>query len=293
MLTALSNNGLSNNAKGLILGLISFAVFSVADAGGKWLTQSYTMPQIVGWEGLFALLCIAACAPFMGGYRLLFQTQRLDLHIGRAVCNLSITALIVLAFAHLQLATIYTLLFISPFISTLLAIPLFKEKVSIHGWAAIAVGFAGVLVIVRPGLVELNLWLLLPLVITLFIAGLWLFSRALPENENLLTLAVYPALFNFAVMLPISLYMSGMPALSDIPIFAGCGAMIMLGLITGATAFRIAKTSVVSPLHYTQMVWGIILGYLLFGDVPDMWTWAGAALIIGSGIYLLEIERRE
>lgn len=280
----------SNNLKGMILGLISFGAFAVSDATSKWLTVDYSTFQIMGLNNLFALLLVLILAPFWGGYRSVLKTRAPWAHAGRSICNVFISLTIITVFAHLQLATIYTLLFVSPFISTLLVIPLFQEQVSARGWISIIGGFVGVLIVLRPGFGEANIWLFVALLATLFIAGMWLCARALPEGENPLTLAVYPLLMNICVGVPIMLYSEGLPMAQDLIFFALCGCMLVLGLITGAEAFRLGKTSLVSPLHYTQMLWGIMFGFVLFGDVPDFWTLVGAVFIIGSGIFLIVSE---
>lgn len=283
---------LPRNTQAILLGILSFAAFAVSDATGKLLTDHYDVWQIIAWNALFTAGLILVASFFMQGPKVIAQTKCLKVHLLRGFCNLGVSILIVLAFMQLQLAVIYTLLFVAPFISSLLAVVFFREKLSIHGVLAICGGFTGVLVVMRPGVEALNLWLFIPLATTLFVSGLWLLSRLVPEDEPMLNLAFYPSTFNLVITLPISLYTAGLPGVYDLPYFFLCGIMLVTGLISGTYAFRMGKTSVISPLHYTQMLWGIVFGYLIFADVPDFWTLIGAVIIIGSGLYLIFKETR-
>jgi drug/metabolite transporter (DMT)-like permease len=283
---------LSSNLKGIILAIIGFSAFAMTDATVKFLSLEYHVLEILFWEAAFAVMLSILLSPWLGGLARTFRTKRRKIHLGRSLCNTAIGVLVTFAFAKLPLATCYTLIFVAPFVTTLLAVPVYKEKISRHCWLAIIAGFSGVLLVLRPGFAEIDPWLLLPLLSTLFIAGLFLFARALPEDESLHSLAFYPALSSVIFMAPFTVVLGHIPDWHALALFALAGSGVVLGLITTAMAFRIAKASVVSPLHYSQMLWAIGFGYVLFGDIPDIWTVAGATIIIGSGLYLISHERK-
>lgn len=280
-------SGLSNSYKGIIFALIGFSAYSFADVSAKILGEHYSAYQITAGVACFVLPFVTLLSPWLGGFKATFATQKRKLHFVRAVTNTIISILIVTAFARIDLATIYTILFIAPFIATLMSIVFFKEKVCKHGWIAIAGGFAGVLVVFRPGLIEFNMDLIYPLVASFFIAVMFMVSRALKSDETLLSLCLFPALSNFLLIAPIAYFHYGPVAPEHLVYLAFSGAMVIVGLLGVSRAFQIAKTSIVSPFHYSQILWAVILGYLFFGDVPDLWTIAGATLIILSGIYLV------
>ena len=283
---------LNNNFKGITLAIAGFSAFAISDATSKWLSHQYEPLQVVGMNALFAMITILVFAPFLGGLSNTLKTKKLHIHAGRSACNIILSILIVIAFSKLSLIAIYTLLFITPFVTTLLAIPIYKERVDKHGWIAIAIGFAGVLVVLRPGISDINQWLFLPLSMTLFVSILFLLARKLPNDETLLSLAFFPILTNFVIITPITFILYKFPPISHIFAFVICGITVVFGLICTTCAFRIAKASIISPIHYSQILWGIGFGYFLFEDIPDMWTLIGSAIIISSGIYLIEIERR-
>ncbi len=282
---------LSDNYKGIILVTIGFAAFSVSDACGKYLTQYYPLIEYIAINAFFALVILLVLSPKLGGLKKTLKTKKLRIHILRGLCNTIISVLVVGSFSKLSMAEAYTLLFVAPFITTLISIPVFKEQVNWHGWVAIIVGFIGVLVVLRPGFETINPWLFLPLLSTFFIAGMWLLSKYLDDQETLLSLAFYPACINMFILGSFSIPFFVMPNPVHIPIFTLSTSMVIIGIIGITTAFRIAKSSIVSPFHYTQMIWGILIGYIIFGDFPDIWTLLGASIIIGSGIYLIEKER--
>ena len=143
-----------------------------------------------------------------------------------------------------------------------------------------------------PGAADLNPDLLIPLVAAVFIALLFLCARPLGEEETLISLAFYPACTNVLLITPLVLSLYGLPALTDIPLYIIQAILIINGLTCTALAFRIGKASIVSPFVYTEIIWAIGFDYFLFKQAPAIWTIIGAGIIICSGIYLIESERR-
>jgi len=286
-------SNLSENIKGILLALLGYSAFAVSDAMAKYLSQYYAVVQIIGTVAIFTCALIVLISPFWkGGLRRALKTRHLKIHAVRGFCNIMISFLIVMSFAHLPLALVYTLVFTAPFITTLLAIPIFGEKVDPHGWAAIALGFAGTLIVFRPGFAFIDPMLILPPIVAIFVAGLHLAARALPKDEPYLTLAIFPALANLIIFAPPVFMFYELPDMKFIPVFLLQGIMLIIGFICVTRAFRLGKSSVVGPMHYTQILWGAGFGYLLFADLPDIWTVTGGAFIVGSGIYLIMCERR-
>ena len=283
---------LNNNFKGIILAIIGFTSFAMADANAKYLTQTYEPALIVGMVAIFTSSLCLVCSPFLGGLRNTLKTKKLKFHLLRGIMNVVAALMVVFSFSKLTLAGTYTMLFVAPFVISILAIPIFKEHVSKHGWIAIITGFIGVLIVVRPGVGDFNPYLLVPLVCTFFIAGLFLSARPLDNKETLISLAFYPAFANVILITPIVLYFYGFDAFQDLPWFFFQALCVISGLTFTALAFRTAKASIVSPFLYSEIIWAIGFDYFLFHEMPSKWTLLGAAIIIASGIYLIETERR-
>lgn len=284
-------SNLSDNIKAIILALIGFTAFSIADVNAKLLTQHYSVVQIVGTIGIFATALSVIMGPWLGGFKRTVKTRKLKIHIARALCNTGVAVFIVLAFSQLSMALVYTLVFAAPFITSLLAIPIFKERIDAHGWIAIIGGFAGVLIVLRPGAAPLDIWLLTPIMAALFVAGMFILSRMLTEEETLLSLTLYPNISHLIFLAPLVFIWYEFPALEHMWQFGVQGVMQIIGLCCIALAFRIGKTSIVSPIHYVQLILAVIFGYTIFGDVPDIWTIIGGLVIIASGLYLIHKER--
>jgi S-adenosylmethionine uptake transporter len=276
--------------KAMIIAFCGFAAFSISDTTSKYLTLSYDPVLIIWGISVFSLIFGIALAPLLGGLKPALQSRHRKIHLARAVCNTIITFLITMGFAHLPLATMYTFIFMTPFFASMMAVPVFKEKIEKRGWIAIIFGFLGVLVIFRPGLEGFNPWFFAPLVASLFIAALFLMARPLKEEDPVLCLSLYPALLNVLLLTVPVMIFYGFPDPADWAFFALAGFFVAGGLTGLGIAFRIGKAAIISPLQYTQILWAIIFGYLIFSDLPDIFTLLGGSIIIASGIYLIRAE---
>ncbi len=285
-------SGLSSIQKGIFLAICGFSAFSVSDTSCKWLAQEYPVSAVIAYTSLFSVLCGLAASPLLGGIGRTLRTPKLKFHAGRGIANVFIAFLVVHAFSHLPLATAYTVLFLTPFIVTLLAIPVHGERVGLQSWLIIAAGFSGILVAFPPGTGGYNIWILAAFGASFFVALLGLLARKLGPEETVLSLSFYPSLFSTLVYLPLALWAGRWPDIADLPVFMLAGVMITAGLSCIASAFRIAPYAVVSPFNYLQMIWALIFGALIFGDRPEAQMLVGAAIIIGSGIALVMTQRK-
>lgn len=283
---------LSNTQKGIFLALFGFWAFVISDSSAKWLSASYETPQVIGWLYLFALFFGLAFSPVLGGIKATLKTQKRKLHIGRGLFNLGLAVTVVIAFRHLPFTSVYPILFLSPFLITIMAIPIYKEKVALVNWLIIAIGFSGVLIAFQPWNNALSPWLIAPLFTTLFICGLSLCARPLDHKETILSLSFYPAITNTLVLFPYALYAYGAPAVADLWIFALGGFMLVCAMSGVAYACRLARFAIISPLQYTQLILVFIIGYFIFEERPDAYMITGSAIIGLSGI-LLALSKKD
>jgi len=283
---------LSPNIQALVLAFAGFASFTVADTGAKFLTDYYSVFQIIGFNAVaIAVVCIAL-ARFLGGFKRSFQTTKLKFHIGRGLSNTILLVFIIAGLAKLDLPTFYTIIFCTPFVISIMALIFFKEPISKHGLIAIIIGFIGVLIVMRPGFEAFNIWLLLPLCATFFISTLSLLAKPLGNDETILSLALYPTISNLILVAIPTFTFLDIPSINHWLIFLIIGIFSTAGLIFTAQAYRKANASIVSPAQYSQILWGIGFGYFIFNDMPDTITLLGAAVIISSGLYLVYSERK-
>lgn len=283
---------LSNNSKGIILAIIGFSAFALADANAKYLTQHYEPAYVVGTVAIFSSSLCLILSPFLGGFKRTIRTKKLKFHIWRGLMNVMSSLLVVLSFSKLTLSGSYTIIFLAPLIVSLMAVFFMKEKIHWQGWVAIVAGFSGILLVIRPGAEDFNPFFIIPLAAAFFVALLLLSARPLDKEESLVSLALFPTWTNFVVITPSVIWLYGLPALHDLPHFIFQAAMVIIGLIFTGLAFRTAKTAIVGPFLYTEMIWAIGFDTYIFNTPPDLWTLAGGGIIIASGIYLIETERR-
>src|SRR4029079_618560 len=194
---------------------------------------------------------------------------------------------------YLQLEEALAILFSTPFLVAILAGPILGEWVGWRRWTAILVGFAGVLVVARPGMGGLQWAALLSLGSAFCYAGYSITTRMLSTIDSSETTLFYANLFGFAVMVPVLPFVwTWPPSWIDWVLMVAVGAFAAGGHFLLILAHRRAPASVLSPFIYTQIVWASMFGYLVFANVPNRWTVAGAGIVIASGLYLLYRERK-
>ncbi|GJL86054.1 MAG: membrane protein [Micavibrio sp.] len=280
---------LTNTQKGIALALLGYSGFSISDASAKFLIGSYPVLLIVAYIMAAASIVLLLSSPWIGGFKKPAPGMA-RLHILRTIMNFLISVMIVYAFKNLQLTTAYTIVFAMPFIATLLAILIYREKVTAARWTALALGFTGVLIAMRPTGEGFDFALLLPLGAAFCLALKWIVSRSM-QGESLFCMGFFPVAGTTAITLPLIWNDLQIPATEHFLLFVICGIGIATGVIALSIAYRSTPSAAVAPMHYSQMIWGLVFGYVIFSDLPDLWMMLGAAIIIGSGIYLIEKER--
>jgi S-adenosylmethionine uptake transporter len=277
-------NRLNDTQKGILIAIIGFAAFVGSDSACKWLSGHYGVFQVLLWEFLFCLLFCLLGTRFLGGIQNTLKTKVLKIHLLRAFTSFAMGVTVVYAFQNLPLTSVYPVLFLSPFVMTLMAGYLYGERVTTKDWAVISLGFIGVLIAFRPGIESLDPWLAVAFLCMIFIAIFGLCARALGQRETLLSLAFYPCIVNITLLSPALLM--GIPDLDHLLIFAFAGLMLCTGMICIAYAYRIARYAVISPLQYLQLILAFIVGRVVFDETPDIWMIAGSLVIMASGVML-------
>ncbi|SLN57354.1 DMT family transporter [Oceanibacterium hippocampi] len=269
--------------------LVAVCLFATMDACAKYLVLRYPIPEVI-WVrySVHTVLMLALFWPKMRGR--LMRTTRPGLQIVRSVLLLVTTALFFSAVFYLPIADASAIAFVAPLIVVGLSVVILKEKVGVRRWAAVAVGFAGALVIIRPGLGAMHPAALLVLMMAVTHALYQITTRML-AGENPVTTLFYTAIVG-------SLAMSGaMPFYWVTPSLVDGGLMILLGVLGGVghflliKAFQVSMASTLAPFMYLQLIAATIAGYIVFGDFPDQWTILGAAIVAFAGIYIGYRER--
>jgi drug/metabolite transporter (DMT)-like permease len=270
---------------------VAVSMFPVINACSKLLSADYSIAQIV-WARFAGHLVfmLAAFLPFHG-LRLLVA-RRPGLQIGRSVLLLGATLCFVAGIGGVPLATASAIIFTAPIIVTALSGPLLAERVTPARWVAVLLGFTGVLVIIRPGIGGLGAPALLMLGSAVCYASYQIVTRWGRGEDTAETGIVYAALIGTLAMSAVAPFDFRPPARAlDIVLFCGLGLVGGTGHYILIRALQYAPASVLAPLAYVELINATLLGYLIFGTVPDAYTLLGAAIIIGSGIYLAGMRR--
>lgn len=265
--------------------------FSFLDANAKYLNDQMDTWQIVWarYTSAFALAFLLLNPMTRPG---MLRTSRPLLQATRSILMLGSTIFSFFALRYLQLDQALALLFSTPFIVAALSGPVLGERIGARRWAAICVGFAGVLVVTRPGFGGIHPAAILSLLSASCYALFAIVTRILARTDSDETTLFYSNLIGAALILPILPFVWSPPAhWTSVVLMVTMGVFASLGHYLLIVAHRLAPASVLSPFIYSQIVWTVALGYLVFADVPNSWTLAGASVVIGSGLYLLYRER--
>jgi drug/metabolite transporter (DMT)-like permease len=281
----------SSNLSGILIMLLAVGAFALMDAGLKLLAPHYPAMQVSALRGMASFPFVAVWALATVGPRALLRV-RWPLHLLRGAISISMMGAFIYALARMPLSTAYTVFFVAPLLITALSVPLLGERVGPRRWTAIAVGLAGVLVVLRPtgdGLFSL--------------AGLGVLGAAVGYSVSAITVRVLSRTDSTQSMVfwMVTLLSLGAGALAWrgwVPVqpghywlLLGVGGIGALGQYAITEAFSRGEASVVAPFEYTALAWGLALDLSLWGVLPDGWTWVGAAIIVGSGLYLIRRER--
>ncbi len=266
--------------------------FSCIDASAKYLNHFMDVIQVVWARYAFAtVLTFAISNPIT--HPGLMRTSRPWLQLGRSALLVLSTALNVVALRYLQLDQTVSIIFSTPFIIALIAGPLLGEWIGLRRWIAISIGFLGVIVVMRPGVGGIHPAAILSVLGTICYAFYNVSTRVLARSDSTETTLFYSNVVGFigtTVVLP---FVWQTPqSLTVAIVMVAIGGFGAGGHFLLIAAHRLAPAPVLAPFIYSQIIWMVGLGYLVFGDVPNRWTLVGASIVIASGLYLLFAERR-
>ena len=276
--------------RGIALILTSTIFLGCSDVTAKYL--SATLPSIeIAWIRflVFSLIMVPAMLP---GTRLFaLRTERPGLQVMRGIALLSSSLFFISGLRFLPIAEASATGFIAPLFVTALSIALLGEKVGVRRWLATITGLIGVLIILRPGSSAFHPAAFFPIVSALAWAGTLIMTRMMSGRERAITTMTWSAITGVCVISALVPLVWVTPSWHDILFGIFIGIASTAGQWIVVLAFRYADASVLAPFSYTQLVWVSVLGFFVFGELPDLWTIAGAAVIVCSGLYTAHRER--
>lgn len=276
---------------GIVLMVAAVSMFACLDTTAKYLGRGLPVAEVVWARYTFATLLALLVANPVSRPGML-RTRRPLLQVTRAAILLATTLFNFLALRWLRLDQVLSITFATPFLVAALSGPVLGERVEPRRWAAIAVGFLGVLVVIRPGLSTAHPAMIFAVLAVGCYAAFFLTTRVLARSDGADTTLFYSNLVGAAIMLPVAPWLWTAPAPWQWGLMVLAGAFGSLGHWMVIAAHRHAPASLLSSFVYSQLIAVTILGFVVFGDTPDIVTLAGAALVIASGLYMLQRERR-
>ena len=267
---------------------MSICAFSLMDIIVKW-SVDYPIGQVLFFRGFFGIIFYFFVIPKERLHNF-YQTKRAGLHFLRCSSGLIALVSIFIALRELPLATVVSISFAAPIFTTILSIFLLSEKVGIFRWLAVLVGFAGILIITEPGISELNIYYLFPIVFCLGLSYVAITIRQLSSTEPVWLISFY---FSLSITL-LSLFTIPqgwvMPSLNHLLLLSLIGIFGGVANLWLSQSYKYSEVSLVTPLKYLALVFAIIFGYFIWGEIPTIKTLIGAFLVI---ISTLIIFRRE
>lgn len=282
----------SDQAKGIAAMTLAALLLTLNDAVTKHLTETYSVSQVLAIRQSVAWLVILPYIHWVTGWAALRVANRPAMAL-RALFFIGTTFLIVSSFAVLPLTFVTAIAFSSPIFVVALSTMFLGEQVGPRRWLAVIAGFVGVLIIVRPAGADFALVVILP-VLAALCAGLRdVVTRHLSRSDTSIAILFWSLLAVIAA--------SAVTAAVDWqPVTPSAwGWLILVGILNAAAHFliidslRLGDASLVSPFRYTSLVWAAIIGFLIWGEIPDGWTVLGAAIIVAGGIYIIERTPRK
>ncbi len=299
-------NTLTPTALGALCAVLAVVFFSANDVAIKWLSDGYALHQVVLIRSFIGLaIILAIIAPMTDGFAIA-RTKKLKMHLLRGSFVVFANLTFFLGLAAMPLAEAVAIFFISPLVITVFSVMFLGETVGPKRWAAIGLGFVGVLIMVRPGTAAFQPASLLPLVSAFCYAGMHIMTRRIGGTESAATMAFYIQIMFIIVCAAMGLTVGWgqfgdqtdpslafllraweWPLLSDLPVFVLIGAGTAFAGYLISQAYRVAEASFVAPFEYLALPMAVVWGMVIFDEFPGLTDYLGMALILAAGLFMV------
>lgn len=277
--------GSANNSNIRGIALFSLGIFfqTLLDTTAKWLTGYYSVPEIIFFRSVFALLPLALLIFLLGGVTAL-RVTRPWLHLLRGILVVVTITAFYISLSYLPLPDAEAVFFTAPFFMTIFSAIFLKERITRNHWIIIAIGFFGATLILQPQAEVLGMLSLLPLFAAITYSLVMIVTSRLLKSDSTLSVIVYGNL----ILLVASAMM--LPAFWTTPETNDFWLFLLMGLIDGASvlcltlALRQSPVSVLAPYDYTMLVWALIFSAIIWSELPDLITWVGISIIVVAGL---------
>jgi drug/metabolite transporter (DMT)-like permease len=281
----ISASRLSDNLRGMGWMALASTGFATNNAFVRHLISTGLSPlEIAFFVNAFGVLALTPLLLHHGPTVL--RTRHFGVHVLRAVCFLVAMVFIYTALATTPLALVAALGFTVPIITTILAIVFFHEVVRLRRWVAILFGFSGTFVILRPGLEVVETGSLYVLIAACFFSVMAMLAKLLAQSESSLTITAYTRLLPTPMALAAALFVWEWPTWPQLGVLVLAGIVGTASIMAFVQAIKIGETNVVMPLDFSKLVWASLIGFVIFAEVPTIYTWIGATMIFVAALYI-------
>ena len=267
---------------------MSVCAFSLMDLIVKW-SEDYPLGQVLFFRGFFGVVIYFFIMP-RERIKNFYYTKRVGLHLLRCLSGLIALIAIFIALRKLPLATVVSISFAAPIFTTIFSIFLLNEKVGFYRWLAVSIGFIGIIIITEPGFDDLNIYYLFPIIFCLGLSYVAITIRQLSTTEPVWLIAL-----NFSIVITLASLFTipfgwVMPNVKDLALLCMIGFFGGFANLWLSQSFKLSEVSLVSPLKYLALIFGIFFGYLIWDEIPTIRTLLGALLVIASSLIILRRE---
>jgi drug/metabolite transporter (DMT)-like permease len=279
---------LTKNQLGFLYMFMSVCAFSLMDLIVKW-SEDYPLGQVLFFRGFFGVVIYFFIMP-RERIKNFYYTKRARLHFLRCLSGLIALIAIFIALRKLPLATVVSISFAAPIFTTIFSIFLLNEKVGFYRWLAVSIGFIGIIIITEPGFDDLNIYYLFPIIFCLGLSYVAITIRQLSTTEPVWLIAL-----NFSIVITLASLFTipfgwVMPNVKDLALLCMIGFFGGFANLWLSQSFKLSEVSLVSPLKYLALIFGIFFGYLIWDEIPTIRTLLGALLVIASSLIILRRE---
>jgi drug/metabolite transporter (DMT)-like permease len=277
--------------RGILCMVIATVLFSVAFALSKWQVALYPPGEVVFLRSLSSLIVAAAVMLPVTGFSV-FATQRPRDHIARGLSQAVSQTLTILAFSLMPLAGAIAINFSAPLFAALVSIVFLKERAGLVRWSVLLIGFFGVLVVTNPGANSLTLGALFALGNAVMYGSVTVAVRGMTKTESANTLLMWQLVTVAFFQSFLLLFGWRLPAPVDAAMLFASGFANAIGQYFWTQSLRLAPATAVSPLYYLMLVWAMVIGFFVWGDIPTLGLLIGSGIVVASGVFLLWYEAR-
>ena len=277
-----------DNLRGALIMSLSMLAFGLNDTVMKLVAQDLPLYQAITLRGVMVMGFIAAVSPWLGGLALRIPRTARTPMAWRSLGEIASTLLFLNALQNMAMGDLSAIMQALPLVVMVAAALFFGETLGWRRISAVSVGFLGVLLILRPGGSVFGPWALVALGAMAMVAVRDLATRGFGREIGSATIAFYAAGGVTLTGLALSLVQGWvMPSLAQVLLLAAAGAILTVGYVSAVASMRVGEMSYVAPFRYTSLLVAILMGLIVFGEWPDLWTWAGSALVVAAGIYTI------